>query len=701
MPPREEWPIGRLEGAPSDDVGWHFGIPVGGSRNNVQCKFCGRVLRGGITRLKQHIAHLPGQVAGCPSVKSFVRENMMKLLKDTQNKKREEEEDIEDHIDEQIRLATQESIISQRQWEDRQRFRQQTGGYGNIHEQGGSSHASGSGAARVEDISFSLRSTDIDLARSQSMKQPKIKTGFMKTLRKKLGEAVSKFIIYDRLPMNLSNSPWLHNLIVAASELQAIVKQKQGLRNMFSSEEFRRSKFGRDKNGLAFEAREIVMGNDFWSKSNDILKVFEPIVKVLRLADGDEKPTMGFIYEAIDRAKQSIRQTSRYHSQYNEIIDKRWRFMHSDLHSAGYFLNPQFQYGVEHGQDVYKETFEGTNNVIMKLERNMDDQIKALNQLMLFKETSESFGTPQAQKAWSRMNPAEWWLVFDTCAPELQRLAIKILSQTTSTTNCERNWSTFSYIHTKTRNRLKYKKLQKLVFVHYNMKLKMRHEMRKSQEEIEASFNPINLDYIFQEDDPLSPWIEERENPLLDGEQNVEWLPRSDTDDEDVEAGDEDAHSNDNSGGLSTPSNNSGNGGDMVPSDSSFPSNRRGQSQSGRGKKKQNIPPEDSSSHIAQSFSDFSIDESSQSSQYYPHEYYQYPYFNAHNQSASDQTHPYHQLPMNYDDSYYPQQSGGFFNYVFGQGATQGDSQNESEGYDLPRHSTKYHDDYLDCFGDP
>src|SRR4051812_18814753 len=109
-----------------------------------------------------------------------------------------------------------------------------------------------------------------------------------------------------------------------------------------------------------------------------------------------------------------------------------------------------------------------------------------------------------------------------------------VLSQTTSATNCERNWSTFSYIHTKTRNRLKYKKLHKLVFTHYNMKLRMRDKLRKSREEIEASFDPINLDYIFQED-PLSQWIEERENPLFDGVQNAEWLPIVDTNDENVD----------------------------------------------------------------------------------------------------------------------------------------------------------------------
>jgi len=36
--------------------------------------------------------------------------------------------------------------------------------------------------------------------------------------------------------------------------------------------------------------------------------------KVLKLVDCDEKPTMGFVYEAIDRAKQAIEKNCRYHT---------------------------------------------------------------------------------------------------------------------------------------------------------------------------------------------------------------------------------------------------------------------------------------------------------------------------------------------------------------------------------------------------
>ena len=288
-------------------------------------------------------------------------------------------------------------------------------------------------------------------------------------------------------------------------------------------------------------------------------------------------------------------------------------------------------------------------------------------------------------------------MIYGSCAPELQSIAIKVLSQTTSASNCERNWSTFSYIHTKTRNRLKYQKLQKLVFTFYNMKLRMRHNQRRSQEEIENSFNPINLDYIFQEDDPLSPWVEEREGPLLDGPQNSEWLPRMDTDDEEAEGGDDSASNEDDShsgggGGLSPPSNNSGDGGggeeesdhninedrehypyqetsypmhnqgfviDMIGfQDRGHSDSRRGGSHSTRsGRQHVNVLEDSSSSNISRSFGDFGIGESSESSQGHYPPYYQHPSYMPHYHYPNTQVPPYYQS-SNYPQPYYHQAPG-------------------------------------------
>ncbi|KAF1862134.1 hypothetical protein Lal_00026653 [Lupinus albus] len=230
MPPREEFPAKRLEGAPSEDIGWHFGAQVPEHRNNIKCKLCGKVIKGGITRLKQHIAHYRGQVVGCSRVTS-----VMEKKKKIDSKKRKDEfearlrgdtneEDIDDYIDEQVRQAKQASLNSQYEWEQRQHFRQQTRGSHNIYEQGGSSRASVSDASRPQDIDFNLRSTDVDLVRSKSAKQPKITGRFMDAARKKLGEAMGKFIIYERVPMNVTRSPWFHNLIVAAAEVGQGVK---------------------------------------------------------------------------------------------------------------------------------------------------------------------------------------------------------------------------------------------------------------------------------------------------------------------------------------------------------------------------------------------------------------------------------------------------------------------------------------------
>ena len=40
----------------------------------------------------------------------------------------------------------------------------------------------------------------------------------------------------------------------------------------------------------------------------------------------------------------------------------------------------------------------------------------------------------------------EWWSNFGQSAPNLQRLAIRILSLTCSASGCERNWSVFEQV---------------------------------------------------------------------------------------------------------------------------------------------------------------------------------------------------------------------------------------------------------------
>ena len=53
--------------------------------------------------------------------------------------------------------------------------------------------------------------------------------------------------------------------------------------------------------------------------------------------------------------------------------------------------------------------------------------------------------------------------------PHLQNLAIKVLSQTASSSDCEGNWNVFERIHTKKKNRFEHQRLNDLLYVHYNL----------------------------------------------------------------------------------------------------------------------------------------------------------------------------------------------------------------------------------------
>ncbi|KAH9301451.1 hypothetical protein KI387_013034, partial [Taxus chinensis] len=76
----------------------------------------------------------------------------------------------------------------------------------------------------------------------------------------------------------------------------------------------------------------------------DFFDVSESLVRVLRLVDREQNP-MGFIYVAMDRAKESIQNSYigdivRY-GPFWEIIDWRWNNqLHQPIHATVYYLNP-------------------------------------------------------------------------------------------------------------------------------------------------------------------------------------------------------------------------------------------------------------------------------------------------------------------------------------------------------------------------
>ncbi|XP_042466041.1 uncharacterized protein LOC122048553 [Zingiber officinale] len=227
---------------------------------------------------------------------------------------------------------------------------------------------------------------------------------------------------------------------------------------------------------------KIIMTLRFWSSIVHILKIYGPLVRVLRLVDGERKPAMGYIYEAMDRAKETIikafKEKEEKYKEVFEIIDKRWECqLHRPLHAAGHYLNPEYFYSYT-DSNICGEVVNGLFETMERLVSNAAEQDKITAQLSIYRKAEGLFGRNVAIRHRRALSPAEWWECYGANTPELQKFAIKVLSLTCSASGCERNWSVFEQIHSKKRNRLAQQRLNDLVFVKYNRALKLRYDAR-------------------------------------------------------------------------------------------------------------------------------------------------------------------------------------------------------------------------------
>uniref|UniRef100_A0A0R0I4P9 BED-type domain-containing protein n=1 Tax=Glycine max TaxID=3847 RepID=A0A0R0I4P9_SOYBN len=239
--------------------------------------------------------------------------------------------------------------------------------------------------------------------------------------------------------------------------LEMLHKEKSNITKMFISDEWILNKLSKEPKGQ--ETTKLVFMPSFWNSVVYTLKVMAPFVKVLRLVDDERKPAMGYIYEAMNKAKETIiKSFNNNESKYKEvfaIIAKRWNCqLHRSLHAAAHFLNPEFFYDNIDLEFDFKVT-NGLFDCIKKLVPQFDVQQKILTELHLYKIDVEHFGSKFAIAQRKTHSP----ILFG--------------------------------IHSIKRNRLEHKRLHDLVFVKYNQQLKQRYNARDEIDPI--SLNDIDL----------------------------------------------------------------------------------------------------------------------------------------------------------------------------------------------------------------
>ncbi|KAK2392436.1 hypothetical protein QL285_065796 [Trifolium repens] len=269
------------------------------------------------------------------------------------------------------------------------------------------------------------------------------------------------------------------------------------------------TKYYRDPKARDFVA--AVLDSKFWNDVEIIVKIVAPLVCLLRIVDGDDRPSLGYVYDGMFRAKKAIKKIfmnkKSLYKPYTRIIKQRWdKHLRQQLHAAAYVLNPTFYYDSANLSQK-PEVMAGFLDVLTaKVDGN---KTKFLTEANRYRQKIGEFGKQLALDSIKHMRPDMWWNTFGHEVPNVKKWAIKILSQTASSSGCERNWSVFERIHTKKRNRLEHQRLNDLVFVHYNLRLKNR-VFNKN-----GTYDPIDYERI----DDIEFWIMEEDTnstPILD-----------------------------------------------------------------------------------------------------------------------------------------------------------------------------------------
>ncbi len=96
---------------------------------------------------------------------------------------------------------------------------------------------------------------------------------------------------------------------------------------------------------------------------------------------------------------------------------------------------------------------------------------RALVQLGSFRNKEEDFAEVDEMQIGEDAPAYQWWQLNGCSTPDLQYIAVRVLSMVSSVGACERNWSAYDFLHSKKRNRLEPQRANDLVYVFANLRL--------------------------------------------------------------------------------------------------------------------------------------------------------------------------------------------------------------------------------------
>jgi hypothetical protein len=142
----------------------------------------------------------------------------------------------------------------------------------------------------------------------------------------------------------------------------------------------------------------------------------------------------------------------------------------SDLHYAGALLNPDLIKDMELRDDQH--AMAGLMRVFQRLTDTTEEFQAVKVEFNLYFHTMSRYC---GEHVWSSIRVKEvahlWWFTSGSVGKLLPCIVRRILAQVVSSSSCEQNWSSYSFVHSKVRNRLLSSHAEDLVYVYTNSRL--------------------------------------------------------------------------------------------------------------------------------------------------------------------------------------------------------------------------------------
>jgi hypothetical protein len=196
--------------------------------------------------------------------------------------------------------------------------------------------------------------------------------------------------------------------------LASMHRHRNGLRNLFISDEWHQTRFPTTHEGQQIE--NIVLSHkQFWQNVENCLRASQPLLIALRITDGDETPAAPEIMAAMDVAKatikESLKEKARLLTEVLECFDKRLKNqIEQKLYGASLYLNPEKFFALRDKDRRQAARLRSMfNDVLWKMVSDDDEKSKNSKQADNYERSEgECFSKTGAIRDRERENPSKF-----------------------------------------------------------------------------------------------------------------------------------------------------------------------------------------------------------------------------------------------------------------------------------------------------